>query len=324
MAYLRMAAKGLPVRSPAIFLTLAEASEKHNDIEAAKGYREQIKRVGLEVGTKNLPADQREIYFKNLSRMIQDSEKKGDFAAAAADQRLMLESGQNELENYRKLADYYEKAADPLNALLANETALIYKSSDADLLARKDKYYFSVLPERLQAVRSKVDSLFDTSYCTTKANTVLAAREQTNEMLEWGNHLTTLASVMQPDSLAVKLLQGRYTLRLGDRMKGIGLLEDVREGKPTGGAEKEAWYTATRILGELYLNELKRPDLALACFLDYKEHQNSGADTLYYIAQAYEAQNDIKNAMRFYDTVTAYENHPKYWDAQEAIRRLKG
>ena len=78
------------------------------------------------------------------------------------------------------------------------------------------------------------------------------------------------------------------------------------------------------MLGDLYLNELNRPDLALGCFQDYKEHQNSGADTLFKIAQCYEASNDVKNAIRFYDAVTAYDQHPKYWEATEAVRRLKG
>ena len=129
---------------------------------------------------------------------------------------------------------------------------------------------------------------------------------------------------MKPDLLAATLSEGRLLLRKGDREKGLSLLEDVREAKPSGGDEKEAWFTATRILGDLYLNELNRPDLALGCFQDYKDHTKSGADTLFNIAKCYDAQNDVKNAIRFYDAVTAYDSHPKYWEASEALKRLKG
>lgn len=319
-AYLRIAGKGLPARGPAIFQKLADST---NDAEAARGYREQVKRCGMEVGAKNLASDQRAIYFTVLGQLVADAEARGDFAAAAADQRLILESGKSELENYRKLADLYEKSGDALNALLMTETALIYSAKDADLLARKDKYYFTVTPERIEAVKSKIDSLFDVNYCVAKANLVLNQREADADTLEWGEHLALLARTIKPDLLAAKLAHGRILLRKGERDKGLTLLEDVREAKPSGGDEKEAWYLASRILGDLYLNELNRPDLALHCFQDFKEHQKSGADTLFNIAKCYEAMNDAKNAIRFYDSVTAYEGHPKYWEAQEAVNRLK-
>jgi tetratricopeptide (TPR) repeat protein len=324
MAYLRIAARGLPAKGPAIFQTLAAIAESQGDRESARGYREQIKRCGLEQGAKNLPPDQRDIYFRTLSELIADAEKRGDFEAAAADQRLMLESGRNELDAYRKLADLYEKAADPLNALLATETALLYSGKDADLLARKDKYYYSTPVERLTVVKDKVANLFDVNYCIVKANGILNQREADLDLIDWASHLIALARVIQPDNLSAKLADGRLRMRRGERDAGLALLEDVREAKASGGEEKEAWFTATRILGDLYLNELNRPDLALACFSDYKEHPKSGADTLFRIAQCYEAKNDVKNALKFYDAVTAYESHPKYWDATEAVRRLKG
>jgi tetratricopeptide (TPR) repeat protein len=320
-AYLRIAGHGLPTRGPSIFQKLAEATR---DPEAARGYREQVKRSAMAVGVKSLAADQRAIYFDTLGQSVAEAEARGDFASAAADQRLVLESGKSELENYRKLADLYEKAGDPLNALLTAETALIYSGKDADLLARKDKYYYSVTPDRVAAVRDKIESLFDANYCVAKANLVLNQREPDADTLDWGQHLAALARIVKPDLLAAKLAEGRLFLRRGERDKGLSLLEDVREAKASGGDEKEAWYTATRILGDLYLNELNRPDLALACFTDYKEHPKSGADTLFHIAKCYEASADVKNAVRFYDAVTAYEGHPKYWEATEAVRRLKG
>lgn len=323
MAFLRIAARGLADRGPALFQKLATAAEASGDREAAAGYRGQIKRVGLEIGPQSLPADQRTIFFETVQRLVTDAVARNDFESAAADQRLLIGSGPNELEQYRTLADYYEKAGDPLNALVAVETARLYKSNDADLLTRKDKYYYSVTPERLAAVKDKVESLFDVEYCVNKANSVLSSRDADLDLLDWADHLISLARIMKPRSLPAMLAQGRLKLRRGDRDTGLSLLEDVREANPTGGDDKEAWYMASRILGELYLNELNRPDLAVTCFTDYKEHPKSGADTLFWIAKSHENLGDVKNAIRFYDAVTAYDQHPRYWEATEAVSRLK-
>ncbi|MFO0937794.1 MAG: hypothetical protein U0798_14920 [Gemmataceae bacterium] len=257
-AYLRIAGRGLPTRGPSIFQKLADAT---SDPETARGYRQQVKRSGMEIGSRNLPADQRQIYFAVLAQLVEDFEKRNQFADAAADQRLILESGRNELENYRKLADLYEKAGDPLNALLMTETALIYSAKDADLLARKDKYYYSVEVARVAGVRDKIESIFDTTYCVNKANQVLSQREADIETLDWALHLISLARTVKPKLLTATLAEGRLLLRKGERDKGLSLLEDVREAKPAGGEEKEAWFTATRILGDLYLNELAAPTL---------------------------------------------------------------
>ena len=72
----------------------------------------------------------------------------------------------------------------------------------------------------------------------------------------------------------------------------------------------------------MYLEELNRPDLAVKAFSDYKEFNKSGADTLYQLGRAYEALGDTANAIKFYNAVTAYEAHPRYWDAKEALRRF--
>ena len=114
----------------------------------------------------------------------------------------------------------------------------------------------------------------------------------------------------------------RRLLRRGERDEGIRIMEDIREGAKGSGDEQEAWFAATKILGQLYLDELDRPALAVRAFLDYKEYARSGADTLYQIARAYEAMSDRPNALRFYEAVTAYEQHPLFWDAKEALRRL--
>ena len=322
-AYLRIAGRGIPERGPGIFRKLADLAEQQGDKDLARSYLEQVKRAGLLVRPDRLAKEQREIYFGALRKLAEDADARGDFEAAIADLRLYLEGGgKNELETYRKLAELYGKAIDPMNALLMTETALTYNSTDPDLLKKKDSFYYSVTEDRLRLVKDKVSGYFDVAYCVRKAMAVLNSKSDDPEMLDWAVHLSRLAKVMQPASNGVRLVEARCLLRKGERDEGIRIIEDIREGKKGSGDEEEAWYAATKILGQLYLDELSRPDLAVRAFMDYKEHHKSGADTLYHIARAYEAQDDRPNAIRFYEAVTAYEAHPRYWDAKEALRRL--
>lgn len=324
MAFLRVAGRGLPGRGPTIFTKLSEAADRAGRTDEAHGYREQVKRCGLQVGPKNLPPDQRQVYFATVKALAEEAEARGDYEAAIADLRLYLEGGSGELELYRKMADLYEKNKDPLNALLMTETALVYSGKDRDLLARKDKYYYSVEVDRLRAVREKVEPFFDADYCARKAKQILDQRDADGEMIDWALHLCRLARVVRPAALAVRVAEARCLLRKGERDEALRVLEDVREAKPAGGDDQEAWFQATKLLGDMYLDELNRPDLAVRCFTDYREYTRSGADTLYNIARAYEALGDTANAIKFYDAVTAYDQHPRYWDAKEAVRRLKG
>lgn len=323
MAYLRVAGRGLPERGPGIFRKLADVYERMDDRDTMRKCLEHVKRVAAFVDPANLAKDQRDIYFSALKKLATEAEEAGNFEKAIDELRLYLEhGGRQELETYRKLADLYGKNHDALNALLMVETALAYSSTDADLLQKKDSYYYSVEIPRLTAAREKVAKFFDTGYCVRKAMGILNAKEADADMLDWATHLTKLASIVSPASNGVRLVEARVMLRRGERDEGIRVMEDIREGPKGGGDDQDAWYSTTKILGQLYLDELNRPDLAVRAFLDYKEYQKSGADTLYQIARSYEAMSDHPNAKRFYEAVTAYEQHPLYWDAKEALRRL--
>jgi tetratricopeptide (TPR) repeat protein len=323
MAYLRMAGRGLPERGPGIFRKLADVYEKIGDRDTMRKCLEHVKKCAAFVGPRELAKDQREIYFSALKKLASEAEARGDYEAAIGELRLYLEGGgRQELETYRKLAELYGKQKDALNALLMVETALAYSRTDPDLLQKKDSYYYSVEPARLEGVKEKVSGYFDVAYCVRKAMAILNAKECDADMLDWATHLSRLAAIVQPTSNGVRLVEARVMLRTGRRDDGIRIMEDIRGAKKGSGDEEEAWYAATKILGQLYLDELNRPDLAAKAFLDYKEFNKSGADTLYQIARAYEAMTDTPNAVRFYEAVTAYEEHPRYWDAKEALRRL--
>jgi hypothetical protein len=321
MAYLRIAGRGLPDRGPTIFAKLAELAP---DAEAARGYLGQVKRAGMLVGPAKLADDQRAVYFDALKKLSADAEARGEYETAIDDLRLYLEGGKAELESYRKLADLHEKAKDPMNALLMTETALVYNGKDRDLLARKDKYYYSVEPAVLTAKKDKVASFFDTDYCVKKAKQLLDQKETDADILDWATHLATLARVMKPEANGVRLVAARCLRRKGDHDGALAILEDLREAKKGSGDEEESWYQGLRTLGEIYLEERNRPDLAVGCFLSYREYSKSGADTLFQIARCYEAMNDPAKAIHYYEMVAAYDQHPRYWEATEAARRLKG
>ncbi len=351
LGYLRVAGRGLPERSPSIFKKLADVSEKYGDLATARGYTEQIKRSGREFGPRNFAKDQKELYLNALrklsalaeaegdaikaeadaadaagdaaTREAKDAEAKPYYESAIADLQLYRDDGGGAvLEAYRKIAELHGKMRDALNAVINTEAALAYSGTDPDLIRKKDTYYYSVTIERLTRAKDSVGKWFDVAYCVKKAMAVLNRAEADADLLDWATHLTRLAKVIEPTSNRVRLVEARCLLRKGERDAGISLMEDVREGPKGSGDEEEAWYNATRLLGQLYLDELGRPDLAVKAYLDYKEYHKSGADTLFNIARCYEAQNDSANAIKFYNAVTVYEEHPKYWEAKDALKRL--
>ncbi|VTR93169.1 peptidase m48 ste24p : : TPR_1: TPR_1 [Gemmata massiliana] len=351
LGYLRIAGRGLLGRAPAIFKKLADVSEKYGDPHSARGYTEQIKLAGRAFGPRNFAKDQREIYLNALRKLAALAEAEGDvfkaeadaadasgdaagrekkdaearpyYESAIADLQLYRDDGGGAvLEAYRKIAEMHGKMRDALNAVINTAAALEYSSSDADLIQKRDTYYYSVTVERLTRAKENVGKWFDVGYCVRKAMAVLNRADTDADLLEWATHLARLAKVIEPTSNRVRLVEARCLLRRGERDAGLQLLEDVREGQKGSGDEEEAWYNATRLLGQLYLEELNRPELAVRAYLDYKDYHKSGADTLFNIARCYEAMNDPANAIKYYNAVTVYEEHPKYWDAKEALRRL--
>jgi hypothetical protein len=59
------------------------------------------------------------------------------------------------------------------------------------------------------------------------------------------------------------------------------------------------------------------------CFDAFRKSYRSGADTLYKLGQAYEQLGDRARAVKFYKQVTAYDAHPRAYDARDALQRLE-
>lgn len=334
--YLRIAARGLHILGPAIFMQIAQAHERAGQPEGAHQNYILAQRAGQAVGPSNLSAEDQQAYFKVVKMIGDTAAKNGDLDTAIDSYHLYTEYERSGIETLRTLSGLYERKAaeklDPasmLNALRTVEHALIYDSSDKDLLERKDRYYFSVMPEQLKPKAEAVRKLFDVAYCLRKAKSAVEARNADPETIEWGLHLTELALVMEPKNVTAIVLKARALLSLGRRDGDTGalvLLEDLREQKPekfATGDDEESWYTANRILGRLYLDEFARPDLAVDCFKEFQKSSRSGADTLYFLGLCYEKTGDLKRAARYFEQVIAYDAHPRVPDAREALYRVQ-
>lgn len=323
---LLLAARAQPQHGPSLFVKVAQACEAAGEMDNAQRTYELLKEAGLTFGPKNYSADEQAVYFGIIKKLADDAAARGDDRGAIEYLRIYADYDRAGLETLRQLSQLHENLKDVVPALQYNDRALLYNAADADLLARKDRYYYSVMPEQVMAMPENARLGLDADYCVRKARQVLNSRNVDIDNVDWAAHLLELARMLRPDSIEVKVMWARAQLWKGERDKALQLLEDVREAKPAkfeSSADEEAWYRCHQMLGDLYLNEYSRPDLAVPCYLEFRNSSKSGADTLFKLGQAYENLGDMPRAARFYEQVTGYTEHPRYYEAQEALRRVQ-
>ncbi len=324
--YLRIAAVGLPAEAPSILMNVAEAQQRAGQTSDAWITYEAIAAGGKDYGPKNLGDAEKRAYFSVVKSLAEEMRKRGDTDAAIAHYHLYTESVASGLETLRILADLYEQKGDVFGALRVVEQALLYNPRDKDILERKDRYYYSTSPDELRSRLDSVRSYFDADYCLNKSRSLIDAKNTELDVVDWGQHLAELAIIARPESIAAAVTLARAQRRRGEVEKYRAALEEIYTDKPTAfasSAEEDAWYLACRLLGDTYLNEAARPDLAVACFQAYRKCSKSGADTLFKLGQAYEQIGDRVRAAKFYEHVTAYDKHPLAPDAKDALYRLK-
>jgi hypothetical protein len=326
--YLRVAARGLPAQRPGVFRQLAEAAARAGDAEAARDYRRQAKAAGLAATPANLPDDQKQAFYESVRQLAEEAAARSDLQAAIDDYRLYSDYDRGpKLETLRTLADLYERTGQALPALWVTEQARLYSKNDPDLLSRRERYYYSVTPEQLRAASDAVRAGLDADYCIATAKKVLDNPHTDLDALDWAAHLVEVARVLKPGSLAAQVLAARALMQRGEDGQALQILEDVREARPgtfSSGEESDAWYTACRELGDLYMSDkYDRPDLAVGCYVDFRTSPRSGAKTLYKLGQAYEKTGERAKAKQCYEQVLAFENNPLAYDAREALQRLR-
>jgi tetratricopeptide (TPR) repeat protein len=322
---LRIAARGLPRHAVAIFIQVAQVFDKAGDPDQSWAYYRAARDAGRALGAKNLSNEDRHAYFAVVKMLADDAMANDDTAAAVENYHLYTEYERSGKETYRLLAELYQRRHDAWSALRCTEQGLkIYDSTDKELLARKDSYYYSVTPEELQHRWEEVSKYFDVDYCLKKGRWLLEQPSNDLDLLDWAEHLAKLAQVARPDSIAVKVLRGRLLRRRGEGREATAVFEDVRNNKPehfASAEDEEGWYLSCRLLGELYLED--RPDLAIPCLQDFRKSSKSGADTDYKLGVAFERVGDRVRAQKCYQMVVNFQNHPLAPDAREALYRLQ-
>lgn len=323
--YLRMAAHGLPQNAPSMLVLIGQAYAKQGQTTQALKYYEEVKQAGKQFGVTNLPPEEAELYFGTVKYLADAAQARGDVDTAIENLRIYTESSSSGIETLRTLAGLCESKGDVLSALRFNDMALIYNSKDKDLLARKDRYYFSLMPDVLQSRLESIRSGFDLDYCIRKAQSILDNPQLGDlEWLEVAHHLIQLALVLVPENLRVRFLLARVQLRSGERDRAMELLKTIRSPKPEKFAssdEEDAWYQASQVLGDLYM-EVGQPEEAIPCFQDFRSSHRSGARTLFKLALAHEQLGENNKAIKLYKLVTGYEGNPLVSDAYSALNRL--
>ena len=323
-AFLRIAANGFPLQAATLYIQIALAHEKHDDKDGLWLNYQKAMQIGRSIGVENLAPADKEALFATVKKIGERALAENRIDAALEAFKFYSQNESAGIETYRILADLFEKKHDVWLALHCCEHALSYNPEDKDLLARKDRYYYSIPPEELKTRMESVRKWFDPQYCRDKARWVLEKGAGNAELLDWADHLTQLALIAQPGSHAARLLQARVCRLRGGVPEAIMLLEEIRQHKPEKFAneeEEKSWYFAHRMLGDLYLDE--KPDQAILCYTEFRQSDEAGADTSYKLGRAYEACGDRAHAAACYEEVTAYERHPLFHEAREALDRVR-
>jgi tetratricopeptide (TPR) repeat protein len=324
--YLRIVAHGNPTQAPSILRKLAEVCERHNRPEESLNYLLQVKQIGIDLGYDQLPSEPKQAFFAVIKQLADRAASQNDWEEAIQDYSIYTHFESSGKETLRTLAGMYENKKDVFEALRVLEKIFQYSGTkeDKDLLARKDRYYYSLDPNILKERKDQVKGYFDVTYCVRKAKEILDSSSRELETLDWAEHLIQLALVIQPKNIIALVQQARCHIRRQEDQQALKILEDVRGLKPSGNDETDARYFGIKQLGMMYLENFVKPDFAVECFLEYQQSNRSGADTYYNLGRAYEALGDNSRALQQYRMVMTYEEHPLRWDAQQAIDRIKG
>lgn len=323
-AYLRIAANGLPMQACNLYMHIAHAHDKHGDRAGLWANYLKAMQIGRKVGIENLQPADKEALFANVKKVGELALKENQIDVALEAFKFLSLHESAGIEVYRTLADLFEKKKDTWMALHCTVHGLTYNANDPDMLARQDRYYYSIDPADLKARLESVHKWFDAEYCKSKATWILERHGNDPANFDWAAHLAELAIVAQPSSLAARFLKARVLRLRGELAQMVDVLEVIRQNKPEKFAnedESKAWYLTHRLLGDVYLDE--KPDQAVLCYVEYRASDDAGADTSYKLGRAYEAVGDFRNAAACYEEVTAYERHPLFYDARAALDRLR-
>jgi tetratricopeptide (TPR) repeat protein len=336
--YLRLAARGLPLEAPAIFIKIGKVYEAHGDQARLWSNCQIAIQSARAAGVANLKAEDRESLFTVVKELADQAMTQGKIDDALALFKFYSQSERANKETYRTLAELFERKAEEARnegkpeeaqesvwlATHCTQHGLTYDAADKDLLERKDRYYYSIEPAEVRRRWESIHLWFDVDYCIQKTRWLMERYQSNLDLLDWAAHLAELAQQAQPHNLTARLLRSRIRRARGEVAESIALLEEIRHNKPEKFATEEdadSWFVAHRLLGDAYLDD--KPDQAVECLQEFRKSERAGADTMYKLGRALENLGDMKRAARCYEAVTAFEKHPLFYEARAALERVK-
>ena len=279
--YLDIAVAGLPQHAPFLMVQVGKAFAQQGQEAEAESYFEKAVAMGRKSGHKNLQDQDRLAYFSALKFLADSYLHRKDTDKAIEYYHLFAQFERSGVETLRTLATLHEEKGEALAALRAVEQALIYQPDEKDLIARKDRYLYSITVEELTANKELLAKGFDVDYCMKRAKGILESKLDGPDWIDVARHLSNLAMVFAPESIQARTLYAKALLRHGDRTEAKEILEQVRDPKPgsfSSSDDEDSWYGSCQVLGDIYM-ELDEFEKAVACFQDFKKSPKSGART---------------------------------------------
>ena len=146
---LRIAGRGLPLQAATIYTRIAKAHEAFNDPAGMWAAYSRAMQLGRAAGVANLAPDDRQNLFTAVKAVGERAMAENQLDTALEAFKFYSQKDEAGIETWRVLAELFERKADIWNAIHCAEHALTYNASDRDLLARKDRYYYSLPPAEL-------------------------------------------------------------------------------------------------------------------------------------------------------------------------------
>lgn len=321
---LRVAELGLPQERLSIWLELARLYESKG-AGAGDEWRRRIFREGRDRGLDRLGEADREAVFESARALAHEAEARRDDDAAIEAWELYSQSPKAGAATHRRLADLYCGKGDRLSALRHVQQALAFHLGEKDKahwLQERERLYAEIAPEEVQSRASEAAAYFDAGYCVRRAAKLFEERAPSEDVV----HYLDLASAVGVEHvLDVNYLLGRLHLREGRNEDAAACFQAVADNRPKrfrDESQERAYFRACRTLGELLVERLDRPAEAVGYLQTFKDHVDSGADTLYLLARAYEKTGRTAQAKKWYDMVLVYPSHPRAAEAKAALARL--
>lgn len=322
--FLRIAEMGLPHDRLILWTEIAELHAQQQSVEATTWY-ERVKDLGMQLGPKQLADDQAKPFYRAVRVLGERAIAEQRWQDAIENFQILADWSQTGIATLETLKDLYEKTGDTVLAIRPVEIALQYslkESQRKQWAAEKARLYAAVTAEMVTPKLSLVGKYFDFNYCYRRAKRLFEEKQPTEDII----HFLDLAALGgERFLLNVNYLLGRSYYRQGNIDDAVLCLEQVKSNRPAhfdDDEQKDAYYSACRLLGDLYLDQRNEPAKAVECYSIYKDYTKSGAETLYRLGCAYEANGQPAHARKWYDMVLVYPGHPRAEDAKRALAKL--